>query len=157
MDAISKQLEIECADALSDIGISVPLLCIKIPFRKKPWVISVTMRRPTMGSLIKIARIHLSMGVTFEDMQKFTKEEEFEFIAKHGNKVAEIASLAILRNGLKVLLFGWLMKRIILWCVSDRHLMAVSRQFTPLFGTKAFENIIKSVEVANPLVPRMSH
>lgn len=148
-------IEKEAADALLDVGISFPLIRVKIPFIKAFYIKGV-MKRPKLGSLIRIAKIYLSMGVTVKDMELFTKEQEFEFIANHGHKVAMIAALSILRGTVKGYMFGWLLKWVILLFISDAHLYAIGKQFTPLFGTKSFINIIRSVEIANPLTPRLS-
>ena len=148
-------VEEDAADALLDIGISVPLIRIKFPFMK-PRYIRATMKRPTLASLIRISKIYRSMGVTYKDLCSFTKEQEFEFIAKHGKKVAKIAALMMLRGSISAFLFGWIYQLIILLFVKDDHLCAISRQCIPLLNTKAFSDIIKSVEAANPLTPRMS-
>lgn len=114
------------------------------------------MRRPTLSGLIRIVKLYLQMGVTVDEIPTFTKQQEFELIANHGKKVAEIVMIAILRNGVRVWWFGRPLKWILLQFVSDDHLTAINREFAPLFGTRAFVNIIKSVEGANPLTPRVS-
>ena len=38
-----KEIEIEAADALLDVGVSLPLLRVKIPFRRNPFQIRLTM------------------------------------------------------------------------------------------------------------------
>ena len=45
-EAVIKQIQREGADALLDIGVSVPLKAFHIPFRKSPLERRVTMRRP---------------------------------------------------------------------------------------------------------------
>lgn len=153
---MSRKVEIESADVLLDIGVSIPLLLFRLPFTKKRAKLRFTMRRPTMGGLIKIMKLYLQMGVQVDQLKDFTKEQEMELIANHGEKVAEIVMLAILRDGLRVWLFGRILKCLLMNFVSDDHLTAVNREFAPLFSTRAFGNIIKSVEGANPLTPRMS-
>ena len=113
------------------------------------------MRRPTMGSLIRILKIYLQMGIRIDEIPNLTKEQEFELIVNHGKKVAEIVML-ILRDGIRVWLFGRILGWILLWFVSDDHLTAINATFAPLYATRSFGNIIKSVEGANPLTPRVS-
>lgn len=43
-EAVIKQIQREGADALLDIGVSVPLKAFHIPFRKSPLELRVTMR-----------------------------------------------------------------------------------------------------------------
>ena len=151
-----RTVEIESADTLLDIGVSIPLLSVRFPFTKKRFTVRVTMRRPTMGSLIRILRIYLQMGIRIDEIPNLSKEQEFELIINHGKKVAEIVMLAILRDGIRVWLFGRLLKWILLWFVSDDHLTAINATFAPLYATRSFGNIIRSVEGANPLTPRVS-
>ena len=61
-EAVIKQIQREGADALLDIGVSVPLKAFHIPFRKSPLELRVTMRRPYMSGQILFARTYLSMG-----------------------------------------------------------------------------------------------
>ena len=65
-EAVIKQIQREGADALLDIGVSVPLKAFHIPFRKSPLELRVTMRRPYMSGQILFARTYLSMGITSE-------------------------------------------------------------------------------------------
>lgn len=51
-EAVIKQIQREGADALLDIGVSVPLKAFHIPFRKSPLELRVTMRRPYMSGQI---------------------------------------------------------------------------------------------------------
>ena len=86
-EAVIKQIQREGADALLDIGVSVPLKAFHIPFRKSPLELRVTMRRPYMSGQILFARTYLSMGITSEEMWGFSKEEEMQFLASHGKAV----------------------------------------------------------------------
>ena len=87
-EAVIKQIQREGADALLDIGVSVPLKAFHIPFRKSPLELRVTMRRPYMSGQILFARTYLSMGITSEEMWGFSKEEEMQFLASHGKAVS---------------------------------------------------------------------
>ena len=77
MDKSTERLvQAEGTAALLDRGVSVPLKELRIPFRKKPLKMRVVMRRPRLGGLIRLARVYLLLGVTAEQMKKFTKEED---------------------------------------------------------------------------------
>mgnify|MGYP006871084853 CR=1 FL=1 len=45
-EAVIKQIQREGADALLDIGVSVPLKAFRLPWRKTPVELRVTMKRP---------------------------------------------------------------------------------------------------------------
>lgn len=88
-EKVARLIQREGAAALLDRGVSVPLKDIRLPFRK-PLRLRVVMRRPRLGGLIRLARVYLSLGVTAEQMNKFTKEEEMAFLATHGKQLSLI-------------------------------------------------------------------
>ena len=94
-DAVIRRIQKEGAEALLNAGVSVPLKELRIPFRKKPVRLRVTMKRPYMSGQLRVARIYLSMGVTSEEMKKYTKEEEMKFLLEHGKSVSRIVAYAI--------------------------------------------------------------
>ncbi len=154
MSTGDRQVEIETADAILDVGISIPILQIKIPFTKRHFTLRATMRRPTMGSLMRIAKAYRAMGVKVNELKTMSKEQQYELLANHGDKIAEIVMLAILRDGVRIWCFGRLLKWVLMNYVEDSHLTALNKTFAPLYGTRAFGYIIKSAEGANPLIPR---
>lgn len=154
MDA--KRIEIEAADALLDVGVSLPLFRIRLPFARRSRSIRLTMRRPVLGSQIRIAKKHLAIGFTYEEMKAFSKEEELAFLARHGKTVSEMVALTILRGYVS----GWFYKPLafaLRWFVKDELLQGANLRFVSLMGTKSFENIIRFVEAYNPLRPSLSH
>lgn len=88
-----KEIEIEAADALLDVGVSLPLLRVKIPFRRNPFQIRLTMKRPCLGNQIRIARLYLETGVTHEEMARFNKHEELAYMALHGAPICLLNGL----------------------------------------------------------------
>ena len=67
---MKKNVEIEAAEALLDVGVSLPFLQFKMPFRKKPVSIRVTIKRPFLGIQIRIAMLYIQLGITYEDMEQ---------------------------------------------------------------------------------------
>lgn len=154
MDA--RRIEIEAADALLDVGVSLPLFRIRLPFARRSRSIRLTMRRPVLGSQIRIAKKYLSLGFTYEEMEAFSKEEELAFLAGHGKTVSEMVALTILRGYVS----GWFYKPlafVLRWFVRDEFLQGANLRFVSLMGTKSFENIIRFAEAYNPLKPSLSH
>ena len=82
-EATARAIQREAADALLNRGVSIPIKEIKIPFRKRPIKLRVTLKRPYMSGQIEFARTYLSMGVTAEQMAAFDKEDQMRFIAHH--------------------------------------------------------------------------
>lgn len=155
-EATIRHIEMEGADALLDAGVSVPLKSFRLPFRKKPVEIRVTMRRPCLEGQIRIAKVYLSMGVTSQQMWEFTKEQEMRFLADHGDKIARMIALMVCRGTLK----RKLLLRLTTWAVrhwmSNDHLLGAVRRFVTLMGTDPFIPIIRSAERTNPMKPRTS-
>ena len=153
---VIKRIQREGADALLDVGVSVPLKAFRIPFRKKPVRLRITMKRPYMSGQLRVARIYLLMGVTSEEMKKYTKEEEMKFLLEHGKSVSRIMAYAVCRGYLSrhllVGLTAWFVRNF----VEHKYLMVAFRTFVRLMGTDPFINIIRSVERANPMKLRLS-
>ena len=147
-----RNVEIEAAEALLDVGVSLPFL--KIPFTKR--VIRLTMKRPCLGNLIRICTLYLQLGVTYEQVEAFDKDEELQFMAMHGKRISKMVALTICRGAISGTLFAGLLAWLLRWFVQDIYLQAANRQFITLMGTRSFMNIINSVEMANPMKPRLS-
>lgn len=155
-EQIIRQIEREGADALLDVGVSVPLKAVRLPFRKKPLELRVTMKRPYLSGQIRFARTYLSMGVTSEQMWKFGKEEEMKFIAEHGGKLGRMIAYTVCR--------GWWSRHLLLWptawfvrnFMEQSYLMGAVKRFVSLMGTDPFMPIIRSAEMTNPMKLRLS-
>lgn len=156
MELSDKLIQREVSEALLDIGVSIPLSEIHLPWRKRPLRLRVTMKRPTLGAVMRISRIYLGMGVTSEQMRSFNDDEQKAFIANHGREVCRMISLAVCRGYISRNLFSKLLAWYIRWHVSHRLLMAIVLQFILLLGTENFTPIIASIERISPLKPRLS-
>ena len=64
-----RKVQQEASEVLLDVGVSVPLKPIKIPFCKKPLMLRMAMRRPRLSTQIKIARLYLSLGTTYKELE----------------------------------------------------------------------------------------
>lgn len=153
---MKKNVEIEAAEALLDVGVSLPFLQFRIPFKKKPIPIRVTMKRPCLGSQIRIAKLYLQLGVTYEEMERFNKHEEMAFLAIHGKRVSKMVALTVCRGAITSVLFSGIVAWLLRWFVPDKYLQGANRCFITLLGTKSFMRIIESVQISNPMKPRES-
>lgn len=148
--------ELEASEALLDIGVSLPFKELRFPFTKKRKVLRITMRRPCLGNQIRIARHYLKLGVTYEQMMAFGKDEEMAFLAQHGKRISMMIALTICRGYVTGWLLAPLMAFVVRWFVPDLFLQGANLNFISLLGTRNFLNIIKSVERTNPLKPKLS-
>lgn len=155
-EATIRHIQMEGADALLDAGVTVPLMLLRLPFRKKPVEIRLTMKRPCLSGQILIARTYLSMEVTSEQMWSFTKEQEMEFLVNHGKEVSRMIAYTVCRNPFarKFLLrpTAWLVRNY----MGNDYLLGAMKRFVSLMGTDPFIPIIRSAERTNPMKLRMS-
>lgn len=151
-----QDVELEASEALLDIGVSLPFKAVRIPFTRIKKTFRITMRRPCLGSQIRIARHYRRLGVTYDEMKAFTKDEEMEFLDKHGKRISKMIALTICRGFFSGWIFSPLMAFIIRWFVPDIFLQGANLNFISLLGTRNFLNIIKSAERTNPLRPKLS-
>lgn len=146
-----RKVQQEAAEALLNVGVSLPLKEIRLPFRRRPVILRITMRRPCMAGQIRIAKTYLSMGVTSAQMETMTKEEQMRFLADHGDKICRMIALTLGRPGY-VRPLSWFVRHFVRY----EYQLAAIRRFVSLMGTDPFIPIIRSAERANPLSVRLS-
>ena len=151
-----KNVQLEASEALLDIGVSLPFKEIKIPFTGRHFTLRMTMKRPCLGNQIRIARHYLKIGITYEQMKAFNKEEEMSFLALHAKRISQMIALTICRGAFTGWCFAPFMAWFIRWFVPDAFIMGANLKFITLLGTQDFMTIIRSCEIANPLRPRLS-
>lgn len=157
MDKSTERLvQAEGTAALLDRGVSVPLKELRIPFRKKPLKLRVVMRRPRLGGLMRLARVYLSLGVTAEQMKKFTKEEEMAFLAAHGKEISRMIAYTLCRGWISRLLLVGLTAWWVRHFMEPAYMEAAMRNFVFLLGTDPFTNFIRLAERTNPMKLRLS-
>lgn len=156
-DGRDRLIQKEGTAALLDSGVSVPLLEIRLPFKKRPLQVRVTLRRPTLGGVIRIAREYLKLGVTAETLEAMSKEKQMLFMAEHGKELSRMVALTICRgvwsSRLLVGITAWWVRRF----MKKEYLDAAWRSFVLELGTEDFRSIISSAGRMNPMKPRLSH
>lgn len=156
-DNIARQIQKEGAEALLDVGVSVPLFKIKIPFIRHSWAIRIKMKRPTLDSQIRIAKAYLSMNVTADELANMPLERQMAFMAEHGHTISRMIALTFCRSfvarRLGVSVMAWVVRNFMQY----DYQMAAITAFVHLLGTEAFMPIIRSAERTNPMKLRLSH
>ena len=148
-----RKIQQEASEALLDVGVSVPLKPIRIPFREKRLLLRMTMRRPRLSTQIKIARLYLSLGVSYSELEALDKDAQMRFIAKHGKTISEMVALTMCGKWWKPM---WLVSWILRHWVDNLYLQVAMMKFVLLLGTENFMNIIRSAEMTNPMKLRLS-
>jgi hypothetical protein len=148
-----RKVQQEASEALLDVGVSVPLKPIRLPFRKKRLLLRLTMRRPRLSTQIKIARLYLSLGVTYAELEALDKDGQMCFIAEHGKTISDMVALTMCGKWWKpVWLVSWILRH---W-VDNLYMQVALMKFVLLLGTESFTNIIRSAEMTNPMKLRLS-
>ena len=146
---MKNSVELEAAEALLDVGISLPLFRIWMPWGKK-WTCRVVMRRPCFGSQVRIARQFLKLGVTSSQVERFTDDQERAFFVEHLRELSMMVSFAVCRGYISGLILAPLVAWLIRWKVPPEYLIEVQRWFKKLRNTRDFTSIIVSAEMTNP-------
>lgn len=148
-----RKVQQEASEALLDVGVSVPLKPIRLPFRKKRLLLRLTMRRPRLSTQIKIARLYLSLGVTYAELEALDKDGQMCFIAEHGKIISDMVALTMCGKWWKPM---WLVSWILRHWVDNLYMQVALMKFVLLLGTESFTNIIRSAEMTNPMKLRLS-
>ena len=101
-DRLEQLIEMECADALLDSGVSVPLKRWKLPWLKRPVEVRVTMKRPRLRGQILLAREYLKKyGCQIESWGPFAEGRKDMFtnpvLTQIGEKYGKTAAQTALR------------------------------------------------------------
>ena len=123
-DRLEQLIEMECADALLDSGVSVPLKRWKLPWLKRPVEVRVTMKRPRLRGQILLAREYLKTGVK-PDWQPKDKTEELAFVAEHGKAVSRLLAYTVCRGYVSrhvgIGVTAWVLRNFCGVALSDGH------------------------------------
>lgn len=153
MDAhIIEQIQREGAEALLNAGVSLPLKDFKVPFRKSPLHLRLTMRRPTLGRLIELSREWLSVGMTLAEFEGLDWDGQMAFLGKHGKTLSRMIALTMRSRWIPTGLLSWVVRH---WMPWEYQKAAVVR-FLKLVGTSPFTIIIRSAARMNPMRVRLS-
>lgn len=153
---MKRNIELEAAEALLDVGISVPILRVRIPFCR-PWVLRMTMRRPRWGTYMRIVRIYLKLGVTAEQVAAMTEDDERRFFDEHAVEASRMLALTICSGYLSGLLLAPFVAWLLRWRVPREYLLEAQRRFRNLKVSRDFMNTIVWAEATNPFRPQTSH
>lgn len=142
----------QAAEMLLDIGIQIPLLP-KFLFRKKN--ATVTMHRPTLGNLMRIALVYQEIGVTPDDLKNMSFDEQMKLASDKGKDISRLVAYAVCSGCFT----GKWLNGIVAWWLRWRvhPVMLVQAMFQLLKGTqlKSFCSIIplaaQADELLNPI------
>ena len=117
---MKRNVELEAAEALLDVGILLPLLRFRLPGGRER-VLRVTMRRPCLGGQMRIVRHYLKLGITAREWDAFSEDEERAFFDRHAKRLSLILALTICRGYLSGLLLAPVVTWLIRWKVPSEY------------------------------------
>lgn len=123
---MKRNVELEAAEALLDVGILLPLLRFRLPGGRE-WVLRVTMRRPCLGGQMRIVRHYLKLGITAREWDAFSEDEERAFFDRHAKRLSLILALTICRGYLSGLLLAPVVAWLIRWKVPSEYRIEAQR------------------------------
>ena len=132
---MKRNVELEAAEALLDVGILLPLLRFRLPGGRE-WVLRVTMRRPCLGGQMRIVRHYLKLGITAREWDAFSEDEERAFFDRHAKRLSLILALTICRGYLSGLLLAPVVAWLIRWKVPSEYRIEAQRWFRRMRGTR---------------------
>ena len=93
-----QHIQIQAADTILRKGVRVPVLAPPLLFRifgKRR--MSITLRQPSFNGLLIISRLVVEMGLSPDEFKDLTTAECYKLIDRHGEKVAQIIAVSVLR------------------------------------------------------------
>ena len=150
------QEEYKACKLMLDMGVAIPVRPLKYLYRKKK-PCRVVMRTPYAGTVMRINRLYLSLGVTYEELKGYTFEQNASFVAKHGKTISRMVAYTLVRGWLA----GLLLNRLVAWWLRGRvhpvMLQEAMFQMLTMLDKGDFPVIIKLAQKMNLMKPNLSH
>jgi hypothetical protein len=148
--------ELKASQLILDLGVAIPLRPLRFLNIKKAGRKSIVIRRPYMGGLIRMSEQLMRIGVSHEDMKKFTADANIDFMAKHGKAVSRIVAGAIVRGYLSYKFFSPFVAWWLRWRVHPVFLAEAMFQLVENMDISPFANTIRLAQAMNLMTPRLS-
>lgn len=135
---------------------------VKIPLRPLDWLggrsspLSITLRHPTYGTLLLMARYFHRMGLSIEALSDYTQEQWVALLATHGREIAGIVACAICRGYWANKLFHRPVRWFLLWRVHPAVLGDVMLLLIEQINTAPFWITIRLASTIDPSKARLS-
>ena len=139
----------QAADMLLDIGIEIPLLP-KFLFRRKNS--TVTIHRPTIGNLMRIAKVYQKVGVSPEQLKVMSYDEQMRLAADKGIDISRIVAYAVCSGYITGKLFNPIVAWWLRWRVHSVMLVQAMLQLLKGTHLNSFCSIIPLAAQAESLL-----
>ncbi len=150
----TRRIRREGAEALLDAGVSLPLAQWTL-FGKK-FTFRATMRRPTLGSQMRMARLYLALTRDPEEIKTATGPEKMAFLAQNGKTISRMVAVTLTRGYIARHCFEGVVAWYLRQFVEPRFLLGAMLKYVLLLGTESFMPIISLASRTDPTKPRLS-
>lgn len=149
------RIEQKAAETILQRGVKVkaraPLLLRMIGIKR----ITLTLRQPTAGTLMRVASYYLRTGITVEELSDITAERAIELMALHGGSIRLAVATAILNGWLS----GWLLIRPVAWYLkwtqSERSICTLMDMLISYGGAKDFMDTTRYIRGMKITAPNL--
>lgn len=121
--------------------------------------VSITVRSPLTGTLLKVSQHYLDTGISIEQLQEISFEEALGIMAAHGRSICLAVATAWLNGYWKIRFFAkplaWYMR----WHCSPQEISTIATMILLYGGTSDFMNTTRSVrqlKITSPMMGQKS-
>lgn len=140
-----RQVQLRAADTILRKGVRVPIVSAPLLLRlfgiRR---IGLTIRQPSLGGLVMISRLVVSMNLEKEDFEKLSLGDCHRLVERHGDTLMRIFCIGVLRHWPLVGLSG-LLARYLRWRVEPALLSYAVKLLLELSDVADFTITIRSV------------
>lgn len=143
------------ADTLLEIGVRVeipaPIFLKVFGIKRIPFKIYA----PSYGTLLRVTRYYLSMGVTIDQLNEITYESALKLCQDHGKTLCKIVAVCMLNGYTTGWLFTRLLASFLLWSLSAKKICSYTELLVVFGGTADFMNTTRSVKTMKITAPML--
>lgn len=145
--------ELHAAETILQRGVKVkaraPLL-LRLVFIRR---ISIKLRNPTAGTLMRVAAHYLRTGLDSRKLDDLSAEQAMAIMAVHGPALRKAVAVAVLNGWIS----GWLLARPVAWYLkwhlTDREICTMMNLLVAYGGTRDFidtTRYIRAMKITSP-------
>ncbi|MGV3705449.1 MAG: hypothetical protein ACO1NU_08725 [Arcticibacter sp.] len=153
---MNQQTELKAADTLLERGVRVKIrapLLLRI-FRKK--TISLVIKQPTWGTMLRVSRLYLKMGISSEELKGISVEKAIELMSKNGKGFSKIIACLLLNGYITYFLFNRPLAFFLRESMEPNRMAALVELIILFGGVEDFMNTIRSVSTTIVTAPNLS-
>lgn len=117
--------------------------------------ITVTLRSPYLGTLMKVSQYYLSTGLKEHQLDDISVEASLSLMSLHGKAISKALATALLNGRVKQWLFTKMVARYLRWHCEPKELFALVSALLIYGGTSDFMNTTRSVRRMKMTEPRL--